>query len=96
MSGGQPGGGREPADILQNLNDSIKMAEQMVKSGMMKRNDADKHIKVAQAKYKSEMKACKAELKPSARSKAQQLVAPSSFQVLTQQRMQRRRHQGAA
>ena len=93
MSGGQQGGGREPFDIFQNLNDSIQMAEKMAKSGSVKRNEADRHIRIAQAKYKSDMKVCRAELKPkSPRSKAQQPVAPSSFQVPTQQRMQRRRH----
>ena len=47
MSDGQQGGGREPADILANLSDSIKLAEQMAKSGNLKRSEADRHIRIA-------------------------------------------------
>ena len=79
MSGGQPGGGREPADILQNLNDSIQMAEKMAKSGDLKRSEADRHIKIAQAKYKSEMKLCKAELKPTTKVKGTAASGPQQL-----------------
>ena len=79
MSDGQQGGGREPADILNNLKDSIKMAEQMVKSGTLKRKDADRHIKTAQAKYKAEMKACKAELKPTPKVKGTAASGPQQL-----------------
>ena len=39
MSDGQQGGGREPADILANLSDSIKLAEQMTKSGKLNKSE---------------------------------------------------------
>ena len=79
MSDGQQGGGREPADILANLSDSIKLAEQMAKSGNLKRSEADRHIKIAQAKYKSEMKACKAELKPKPKVKGTAASGPQQL-----------------
>ena len=79
MSGGQQGGGREPADILENLREAIKMADEMADAGMLKRKEADRAIKVAQAKYKAEMKACKVELKPTPKVKGTAASGPQQL-----------------
>ena len=79
MSDGQQGGGREPADILENLREAIKMADEMADAGMLKRKDADRAIKVAQAKYKAEMKLCKAELKPTTKVKGTAASGPQQL-----------------
>ena len=79
MSDGQQGGGREPADILENLREAIKMADEMADAGMLKRKEADRAIKVAQAKYKAEMKACKVELRPTPKVKGTAASGPQQL-----------------
>ena len=54
----------------------MNLANEMVQSGKMDQKGADQHIKMAKLKYKSEMAACKAELKGKPRVKGPAASAP--------------------